>query len=390
MFAMAWTLARKDLALFFRDRTALLLALALPILLITVFGAAMKGMMGGTGGRDGGPRVDLFVVDEDGSAKSAELVAALEEARTLDVTAGGEDVRRKVASGDAPAALVIPEGWGAASAPGDGPPLRVLRDPAQHLAQQVLFGTLAQVVPKIAMPGMASFLPDDLSEFLGLEVEDVAGTDERGLPRSAGGSHAMASMAVMMLMFSLVAAGGTLLEEHGGGTLQRLLLAPAAGSAILWGKALSCGGVGLLQLAVLYLYGALVFDVPVLAQPVALLATSLGLVFAATGLGMLFAVVCRSQKQLEGLSTLVILVMSAVGGAWFPREITPEWFRTAGLFTVTAWAMDAFHGILWFGKGLLPSAEVDGVWPQVAVLFGLGAAFLALSARIFDRRFRTP
>jgi len=102
---------------------------------------------------------------------------------------------------------------------------------------------------------------------------------------------------------------------------------------------------------------------------------------------MLFATLCTSRKQLEGLSTLVILVMSAVGGAWFPREITPEWFRFAGQFTITAYAMDAFHGVLWYGKGLLPTEELAGVWRDVAVLYGIGVAMMWGSFRLYRRRF---
>jgi len=188
-------------------------------------------------------------------------------------------------------------------------------------------------------------------------------------------------------MFSLVAAGGTLLEEHDEGTLQRLQLSPAAGPAILLGKLCSLGTIGLLQLVVLYTYGAFLFDVPVLADPLALVLTSVGLVLAASGLGLTFAVTCTSRKQLEGLSTLVILVMSAVGGAWFPREITPDWFQTVGLFTITAYAMDAFHGIFWYGKGILPRDELDGIWPQLVALYAIGGGLLLLSFRLFERRF---
>jgi len=192
---------------------------------------------------------------------------------------------------------------------------------------------------------------------------------------------------VMMLMFSLVGAGGTLLEEQADGTLLRLQLTPAAGPSILFGKQLAMGFVGLLQLAVLFVYGALVFDVPVFAAPLALVLASLALVFACTGLGLFFATACRSRKQLEGLSTLVILVMSCVGGAWFPREVTPDWFQTAGLFTVTAYAMDAFHGVLWYGKGLLPTAELGGVWLDVGILIGIGLGLNAAAARLYRRRF---
>lgn len=441
MLSDAWTLIRKDLRLFFRDRTAVALTLALPVLLATVFGSAMAGVSGGGGGVT---RVEVQVEDRDGSEASRALVASLGEVDALEVTVA-RGARRAVAGGDVPAALVVPAGYGAALAEGRIPEVRLLRDPSRSIAQHVVAGNLLPVLlerlAQEAGPRLMTHALDrldfpaagreeaeaalteswrrmdavverlvaeeafdeepvggddangfdflrDVPAMLGIVTEDVAGRrDEEGFSPAAGASHAVAAMAVMMLMFSLVAAGGTLLEEQAEGTLLRLQLAPSGGAAILAGKLGAMGSIGLLQLVVLFAYGGLVFDVPVLADPVGIVVTSVGLVLAATGLGLLFATLCRSRKQLEGLSTLVILVMSAVGGAWFPREITPEWFRLAGQFTITAYAMDAFHGILWYGKGLLPTGGLEGVWGDVLVLYAVGLVLTALSFRLYLRRF---
>ena len=81
MLNNAWTLARKDLRLFFRDRTALALALALPILLATIFGSAMGAMTGGGGG--GVQRVDLQVEDLDDSQASRAFIERCNDASVL-------------------------------------------------------------------------------------------------------------------------------------------------------------------------------------------------------------------------------------------------------------------------------------------------------------------
>lgn len=448
MWNDALAVARKDLRLFFRDRTAVALGLLLPILLATIFGSAMGAMSGGGGGAP--QRVDLAVQDLDRSESSAALVARLREVEAFDVSAV-EDARREVAGGDFPAAIVIPAGYGERLAGGELPELQLLRDPSRSIAQQVIAGNLMPVLfqsvvadvgsglmsPVLELAGFPAggrdlargvlegawgaldelaaetveqepgpageeepgsegggsgstfnFL-EDVPAMLGVVAEDVAGQRESGISPAAGASHAVGAMAVMMLMFSLVAAGGTLLEERDAGTLLRLQLAPAAGGAILLGKLLGMSAIGLLQLVLLFAYGRVVFDVPIFEDPLALGLTVVGVVFAATGLGLLFATLCSSRKQLEGLSTLVILVMSAVGGAWFPREVSPEWFRLAGQFTITAYAMDAFHGVLWYGKGLLPTEDLPGIWRDVAVLYGIGVAMMWGSYRLYRRRYVT-
>ncbi len=453
MFATAWHLARKDLLLFGRDRTALLLTFLLPIVLGTVFGTAMSGMSGGGGG---GPaaRVELAVEDRDGSAASAELLAALRAASGLEVELV-PDARRPVASGAKPCGLVIPAGYGAGVAAGNPPELRLLRDPSRTISQQVVLFQLAPVLlprqaqifgagvmeralelvdfPPAGRPQAAAALREsyeriegvlaglgrasategrsevaqddggapgplaapaggfdplrELPRFLGLSSEDVIGGAGAGLARSAGPSHAFSAMAVMMLLFSVVGAGGTLLQERAEGTLTRLQLTPAAGGAVLLGKLLAISLIALAQLVLLFSYGGLVFAVPVLAAPMHLALVSLAWVYLAIGIGIFFAVACRTQKQLEGLSTLVILVMSAVGGAWFPREITPDWFRAVGSITPVAWAMDAYHGVLWYGKGVLPTDERSGIWLQLTLMLAVGTLLLALAARFYRRRY---
>ncbi|MDG1049106.1 MAG: ABC transporter permease [Planctomycetota bacterium] len=232
-------------------------------------------------------------------------------------------------------------------------------------------------------------LMDALPSMIGLEVEDLAPPRADGLPRSAGASHAFAAMAVMMLLFNLVAFAGTLLEERAEGTLDRLRLTAEAGRAVLLGKILVTMLLASIQLLELFSFGALAFQVPVMEHLPALAITSLTWALAASALGLLFATACRTRKQMEGLSTLVILVMSAVGGAWFPREITPEWMQTAGLATPVAWAMDAFHGVLWYGKGVLDTPELSGVYPSLLVLAAGATVMLTVAFRLYQRRFES-
>ncbi len=250
---------------------------------------------------------------------------------------------------------------------------------------------VAPVAPPVDDAGESEEEGTDIMEALpglmGLQIEDLSPPRADGLPRSAGASHAFSAMAVMMLLFNLVAFAGTLLEERAEGTLDRLRLTPQAGRAVLLGKVMVTMLLAIVQLVLLFAFGALAFKVPVLEHLPALAAASLIWAFAASALGLLFATACRTRKQMEGLSTLVILVMSAVGGAWFPREILPEWFQTAGLVTPVAWAMDAFHGILWYGKGVLSTPDLGGVMVPLLVLGSGGAVMLAVAFRLYQRSF---
>lgn len=63
---------------------------------------------------------------------------------------------------------------------------------------------------------------------------------------------------------------------------------------------------------------------------------------AATAFGMLLASIARNPEAAQGLATFLILSMSAVGGAWFPTSIMPEFIQTISKVTLVYWSIEGF------------------------------------------------
>ena len=72
--------------------------------------------------------------------------------------------------------------------------------------------------------------------------------------------------------------------------------------------------------------------------------------------------------------------MSAAGGSWFPLFVTPEWFQTLGHFTLNAWAMDGFHGLFLYDRGL------SGILTELGVLAGIALGTSGLAVWLWKRR----
>jgi ABC-type multidrug transport system permease subunit len=227
----------------------------------------------------------------------------------------------------------------------------------------------------------ASF--DYMGSMLGLKDTPVTPDNQSTAERKKMGmlAQSVAGTAVMMLLFGLAACGATILQERDSGTLRRLLITPAPRAAILAGKFAFTFVIGLLQLAVMFAFGALVFRIPVFHAPLGLLLVCVATCAACTGFGVFISTIARTQKQVEGISTLVILLMSSLGGSWWPLFITPKWMQIAGHFTLNAWAMDGFLGVLAYR---LP---ISDLLLPLAVLFGIAAVLIALSVVLFRRRF---
>ena len=100
---------------------------------------------------------------------------------------------------------------------------------------------------------------------------------------------------------------------------------------------------------------------------------------ASTGLGLLVAVFVTTKDQADSVSTMIVLIMSAMGGSWWPLFIMPQFMQDLAHLTITAWAMEGFYDLLYFDLGLA------GILKEVGVLLLMTILFFGLA--IFRFRF---
>jgi ABC-type multidrug transport system permease subunit len=96
-------------------------------------------------------------------------------------------------------------------------------------------------------------------------------------------------------------------------------------------------------------------------------------------LGLLFSSIARNESQALAAGVITANLLAAIGGCWWPVEITPVWMRHVALLLPTGWTMDGLHKLISYG------AAPASVVPHVAAL--CGASLLA--GWVAVRRFRT-
>jgi ABC-2 type transport system permease protein len=410
-----------------RDRAAFVLAFVLPLAFFSIFAGIFAGS-----GKSATRRIEVLVVDEDQTENSWRFVAGLKSETGLDVQAaappekGGYPVPYTAASaeaavrrGEAPVAVIVPKGFGArpiAFGPGASPPkIAVLADSADPVAPQVLAG-LIQKVAMTSMPAaMARAGMDEVDKWSGgLTPEQKARLEESigslgaetppgqpAAPQSTSGSSGLvavetrdivgetkknptvafyaAGFGVMFLLFSAAGAGGALIEEAETGTLDRILSTKVDMTRLLLGKLVYLAGVGIVQLTLMFVWGALIFHVELASHIPGFAVMTVSTSLACSTFGLMLASLCRSRMQLVALANLSILLMSALGGSMFPRFLMPEKMQKIGLVTLNAWAIDGFQKIFWRDE------PVWRVWPQVAVLVGIGVFFFLIARKVAER-----
>jgi ABC-2 type transport system permease protein len=191
--------------------------------------------------------------------------------------------------------------------------------------------------------------------------------------------HAVAGTAVMTLLFAVAGMGASLLDEKEKGTLKRLLLTPISPMMIFYGKMLSGIIISVVQLLIMFLFAFLAFDLDIFSVFPALLIMIIATAFTCSCFGLFIASISSTRKQVEGMATAIVLIMSTIGGSMIPSFVMPEFMQNMSLFTVNYWSIQGMYDIFWRD---LPMSD----WMiNVYVLFGIGLLFILISVPMYKR-----
>jgi ABC-2 type transport system permease protein len=221
----------------------------------------------------------------------------------------------------------------------------------------------------------ASAVTDIFSKIVKIETEQVTGKQVSNpmAARTVGG------YAIMFLLFAVSGSAATLFDEKNSGIFVRLLSAPVRPAHILCARFLFGMILGLAQISVMFLAGRIFFGLEVFDHVGALLAVGLSASAACSAFGMLVIAISPSAAAAQGISTFIVISMSAVGGAWFPTTFMPEYIQTLSKFTIVYWAVEGFTDVLWAGQSLL------AVLPKVGILAGIAAGVMAVAVWRFNK-----
>lgn len=395
---MIGTLLRVSFTNLRRDRPVQVMAFVVPIVFFSIF-ALIFGARGGNGRMSA---VDVAVVDEARTARSAALMKALQADTSLNVIADAAPAGAKagapkvaldraraealVRAGDVPVALVLPAGLDTSLArfDGGGRALPLLVDPSNPMAAAMVNGLLQRAALRVLEGELPAYLRGaggaggpQLSERMPARTERIEVVGEK----RGNGMIAFyaAGIAVMFLLFSANGAAGALLDETDSGTLERVLSARVGMGTLLGAKWLYITLMGILQIVVMFAWGMLVFRLPLLAHLPGFAVVTVFTAGTAAAFALMLAASCRTRAQLQGLSTLVVLSLSAIGGSMFPRFLMPEFMQKISFVGFNAWALEAYLDVFW------REAPLMQLLPRLGALVAFGILFAVIARRLARR-----
>ena len=171
------------------------------------------------------------------------------------------------------------------------------------------------------------------------------------------------------------------MDEKQEGMLKKLLCSPIPPDYILFGKLVFANIISIIQLTIMFVYGWLVFGLDIMSHLPSLILMIFVIAFACSGFGIVLASFAKTRQQVQGYSSIIVLVMSALGGSMIPIMLMPEIMQKIAVFTVNYWGIQGIYDIFW---KLVPLTDITFL-SKVFVLLGIGTFLNYMALLMFKR-----
>jgi ABC-2 type transport system permease protein len=356
-------IALKDLLQLVRDRNIFLFLLIMPIGFTLMFGYAF----GGFSHDQADSRLPLGYLDQDRGRLGEKLYELLADSKIVrldqDQARSVADLRALVADEKLAAAVIVPAGYGKASLAGKPARLILIADTNNSTGTTVQAEVLAAATrldnalhTAIIIEDLTQGrLPFDYAFDQALSAWDeppiaVTETTSSVVQENDDQNEALAHTSPgMMLQFAiagLLTSAQIIVTERKSRALQRMLTTATRRVHILLGHYLATFTLIACQFMLLISFGWLVLKVDYWRAPAATMLVAVSAAACIAALGLLIGVMAKSEEQAVTFSLVPMFVLSGLGGAWVPLEVTGAAFQAVGHVSPVAWAMDGFKNII--------------------------------------------
>ena len=293
--------ARKEFIHIIRDPRSLGMSIAIPMLLLLLFGYALTLDV---------DNVPMVVWDQDNSQESRELISRFDGSPYFSVkqyVQNYQELERAIDSAEALAGLVIPRGFAGKIESG------------RHVSVQIIFDGSDSNTATIAM-GYADVITMIYSQGVILKKTHRLGGNELSLPLDlrprvwfnedleARNYIIPGLIAVIMMVIAALLTSLTMAREWERGTMEQLISTPVKKQELILGKLVPYFGIGMFDVVLAVMMGEFLFQVPLRGNVALLFAMAAIFLVGALSLGMFISIVTKSQllaSQLAMVTTFL-------------------------------------------------------------------------------------
>ncbi len=367
-------IARKEFIHVFRDPRSLAMGIAIPMLMLFLFGYALTLDV---------DRVPLIVWDQSESPASREFVSRFAGSRYFSLrqhTDNYQGIERAIDNRDALIALIIPVDFARRIEAGRRADVQVIVDGSDSNTATIALGyadavTLDYSREIIVQQARHQGLPPPVA-LLDLRPRVWFNADMVSRNYIFPGLIAVIMMIIAALLTSLTVA-----REWETGTMEQLIATPLKGPELIVGKLIPYFTIGILDLILSLLVGDFVFAIPLRGSLWLLFGMSLIFLVGALSLGILISIVTKNQRMASQLALVATMLPAfLLSGFIFPIDNMPLVIQGITHIVTARYFVTILRGIYLKNVGLGVLAG------EAAFLVVFSALVLWLSIRKFRKK----
>jgi ABC-2 type transport system permease protein len=359
---------RKEFVHMARDRATLVIALAIPIFQLVLFGFIDQTVS----------NLPTVVVDQDGTRFARELMDKLRATHTFriaHVTPDPRAARDDITAGRARVGVIIPPDFHDRRARGEGAKILVLIDGSDSNVSAQALASVNGIAADENLQATTERLQVGASApepALGVQPIVLFNPDGRTANFIIPGL-----IAILLQIVAIVLTAISIVREREKGTLEQLLVTPINSLGLMLGKLAPYLLVGLAEMAMILFAMRFGFDVPIRGSLVFLFAMALVYLFALLSIGLAISTRAQTQSQAQQMAQMFLLPSIFLSGYIFPQPGLPFVLRWIGRVLPATHMIEILRGVV------LRDAGPMELWPNVAALVAISVAMVALSVRNF-------
>jgi ABC-2 type transport system permease protein len=363
--------ARKEFLHILRDGRSLVMALALPLLMILLFGYALTLDV---------DRVPTIIYDSDRTPESRELISRFQGSRYFHILGSVKDydaISQKIDADECMLGLVIPQDFAGDLLSGHAPQIQLLFDGSDSNTASIALGYATGIL----QPYASELRARALGSVQGGGAEAPADVRLRVLYNSQLKSKNYIVPGLIGLILMIIGAlltSLTLAREWEMGTMEQLLSTPLRPAEVALGKMSAYFVLGVIDMLLTIVVGVGIFQVPQRGNYLFLVATGCLFLIGALFWGIFISALTRSQLIAYQVAMLTsFLPAFLLSGFVFAIENMPIPVQVATYLFPTRYFVTILKSIFLRGVGLEVLYLEVGLLAAYAVL-----VFLAVTRRL--------
>lgn len=362
-------IAKKEFLHILRDPRSLYMALAIPMLLLVLFGYALSLDV---------DRIPLMIFDHDGTPESRELIRRFTGSRYFEFKGNAESYRAiEVAldKGGILAALVIQRDFAKTLARGEPAPIQFLLDGSDSNTAAIALGYARALASgysnELRTEWQVRRGAGEIKPPVDLQLRVIYNTELKSKNYIIPGLIAVILMIIAALLTSLCIA-----REWENGTMEELLSTPIRPAELVLGKLSAFFVLGFIDMVTAVVAGIFVFGVPMRGSVWLLFLSGCVFLFGALCWGILLSATMRNQLQAFQVGLLSsFLPAFLLSGFVYAIDQMPLIPRLLSYIIPARYFVALMKGIFQKGIGL------EVLWLELALLVLYAAIVFVLTTR---------